>query len=146
MAGYIYDVECYSNFFCASFIEIKTKLEVIDNYCKADWKKDIDLKQSTLKELNIKTFIICNCDNYEINQVEELCKFVKDECIILVGYNNRNYDDLMLDYLLNGTKGCLFWIERPRVTSSVYSRSSPKPTPIAIVLILISKLLSFLNR
>ena len=99
MAGYIYDVECYSNFFCASFIEIKTKLEVIDNYCKADWKKDIDLKQSTLKELNIKTFIICNCDNYEINQVEELCKFVKDECIILVGYNNRNYDDLMLDYL-----------------------------------------------
>ena len=99
MAGYIYDVECYSNFFCASFIEIKTKLEVVDNYCKADWKKDIDLKQSTLKELNIKTFIICNCDNYEINQVEELCKFVKDECIILVGYNNRNYDDLMLDYL-----------------------------------------------
>lgn len=103
MAGYIYDIECYPNFFCATFIEIKTKLDLINEYCKADWRKQYELKQEILTNLNVKTFIIASFENNElideINHVDELRKFIKDECTILIGYNNRNYDDVLLDYI-----------------------------------------------
>ncbi len=44
------------------------------------------------------------------------------------------------------SKGVRLMIERPRVISSAYSSSSPKETPLARVVILISRSLNFRNR
>jgi len=67
---YCYDIECYPNLFCVTFIDIKNT----DN-----------IFQFTIFE--------------DINELEELSVFMSSvKC--LIGYNSLYYDDLILKYLL----------------------------------------------
>jgi hypothetical protein len=76
--SFCFDLECYQNFFSAVFIHINS-----------DAKRE---------------FIIFNDPRdpkLNINQFNELMVFVQSEVLTLIGYNNRDYDDMLLKHLLN---------------------------------------------
>lgn len=49
---------------------------------------------------DIKTFIIHN----EVNQLEEYVQFLLNDCEIMIGYNNINYDYPLLHFILTNYK------------------------------------------
>ena len=63
---YLYDVEVFKNFFCATFLSIDTDQKVIDQYIQADIKHDWILKQSIIKEFKYEMFIISDINNFLI--------------------------------------------------------------------------------
>ena len=95
---YIYDIECYPNFFSVIFVNANTKQELINKYIEADIDKDEKVKQDTLRKIDYKLFVIYTDDS--INDISGLVNFVK-RTKVLVGYNNNKYDDILIDYIVS---------------------------------------------
>lgn len=66
---YVYDIECFNNFFCVTF-------------------KDVDTKEVIYYEIN----------PYKENSIEDIYNFIKDNKKWFIGYNNYFYDNQILNY------------------------------------------------
>lgn len=93
MTAWFYDIETYPNFICFVFVPVRDSFPLQD-YIYADKRKDMDKKLQILLDNGGKIFIISE----QINHLVELNKFVRN-ISILVGFNNRSFDDNILDYL-----------------------------------------------
>lgn len=98
---YLYDIEVYKNFFCATFISNDTDKNVINKYIDSDIKGDETSRLQSLRDFKYEQFIISDIDGYpKVNDFTRLGVFIeKAKSIILVGYNNHIYDDIMIDYI-----------------------------------------------
>jgi hypothetical protein len=94
MQGHIYDIEVYPNGFWASFIPVTASKEALQKYIDADIDKKIWEKESALIELGVIVFGIFG----ERNDLKELVAFLH-EVPLLIGYNNKLYDNLIIDML-----------------------------------------------
>jgi len=70
---YIYDVEVFKNFFCATFMKLNSG--------------------------EFQTFVI----HQSRNDVEGLCNFLQKENLRLIGFNNIHYDGVILNYVIHNT-------------------------------------------
>ena len=95
MKQYCYDVEVFKNFWSAVFIDTSTPRKAIEEYCKADYTHDIELKNEILTKI-IKPIIFVITPNH--NDLSLFMNFMINHKI-LVGYNNINYDDIIIDWL-----------------------------------------------
>lgn len=110
MSAYCYDIEIYPNFFCVSFINLFTDKAKIKKYCEDDWK-GLNTEHA-YSQMDIKRFIIDETHN-DVNKLIEFVGTVK----LLIGYNNKNYDDNMLDLIIIYLQGksnlhCLEFLNR----------------------------------
>ena len=98
---YFYDIEVYKNFFCATFISNDTSKIAVEKYISCDIKGDNEGKLQALRDFKYDTFIISSINNYpNLNDFQRLGMFIeKAKSMILVGYNNMMYDDIMIDYI-----------------------------------------------
>lgn len=94
MQAHIYDIEVYPNGLWASFIPVDASKEALQKYIDADIDKKIWEKESALKELDIIVFGIFGSRN----ELKELVNFL-NEVPALIGYNNKHYDNLIMDLL-----------------------------------------------
>jgi hypothetical protein len=101
-SGYFYDIECYPNYFTIGFLPINTNKDIVDSYCKADWQGRYDDKSEILKQLNIHRFTISGNNNLGTNRIAllNLKDFILNEVVVLVGFDNYRYDNLLIDYVL----------------------------------------------
>ena len=91
--NYIYDIEIFPNYFLVSFIDINAK--GVDEYIKADINNDLVAKKKALAKINPKVFSIFE----EVNDLKALISFLNDKnTVILIGFNNFNYDDFIDNY------------------------------------------------
>jgi hypothetical protein len=95
ITGAFYDLEVFTNFFSASFLDINTPQNLIDEYIAADIAKDKDRKLEVLSKINHKVFII----HENRNDIKGLYDFM-DHIKLLIGFNNSHYDDILMDVLL----------------------------------------------
>lgn len=93
---YVYDLECFLNFHCATFMELETK--------------------------QIKQFVI----HKSRNNFSEYIKFLQEEVSGLIGFNNLDYDYPILHYLLTLKEQLFATIELPevRLTRQIYNKSN----------------------
>jgi hypothetical protein len=98
MNSYFYDVESYSNLYTFAFIQVKDRFP-LSGYIEADLNKDVDLKMQILNSNGAKLFII----HKSRNDLASLVKFIRNTSI-LVGFNNRSFDDNIVDYILINEK------------------------------------------
>ena len=99
MDAYFYDIEVTTSVFLVTFLPIETSNELIEAYIKADMLKDqqkrTEYKAKILAATNAKQFVLLdkNCSH-----LLPLVEFISQQ-IILIGFNNENYDDSMLDII-----------------------------------------------
>lgn len=93
MKGYFYDVELFPNLFTVTFIPINKDFP-LSEYIRFDKIKDQEGKFKLLASLGSKFFIL----NKDVNNLIELENFIRSTSL-LVGFNNRSYDDNVLDYI-----------------------------------------------
>lgn len=92
---YYYNVECYPNYFTAMFIDSATNKEYIQGYIDSDIKNDNSEKMRYLNLIAPVVFIIDDTRN----DTELIVRFFNTHKI-LVGFNNRNYDNTFIDFLI----------------------------------------------
>lgn len=112
---YIYDLECFRNFFSATFIPYNTPQDIIDLYIRMDLVKNEVAKKEILEAIGAKVFVIYRAieegvdpatpfplykDENNITQIQELYAFFKKHKT-LIGYNSFNYDMTMLDIFIH---------------------------------------------
>lgn len=97
---YFYDLECYTNFFYALFISADTPDEALTEYIEADKYNDVERKRVALSNLTYVDFTIFNDSITTHNDVQELVKFIDSEMNLFIGFNNDEYDNLLLDYII----------------------------------------------
>lgn len=96
MKTYCYDVEVFPNFFSVVFIDVDTDPKLIEAYEIADYTGNDTMKHRILKEyIKPYTFIICDVRN----DLDLLIDFMTTHKL-LVGFNNINYDDNILDAII----------------------------------------------
>lgn len=93
--AYIYDLEVYPNLFMGIFINLDPKYNAyINEYIACDIKGDLKGKIEALRHVDYKVFTVSE----NINESMALANWmVKKQ---LVGYNNHNYDDKILRFLV----------------------------------------------
>jgi len=94
MVAQIYDVETFPNGFWVSFIPVNADKELFQQYVDADIDHNIERKIELIPLLGIKVFGIFGSRN----DLKELVQFVQS-CPILIGFNNKLYDNLLIDFL-----------------------------------------------
>jgi hypothetical protein len=117
MQAHIYDIEVYPNGLWASFIPVTASQEALHEYIEADIDKEYDAKEAALIKLDIKVFGIFGSRN----DLKELVHFL-NTVPILIGYNNKLYDNLIMDML------CIKYTQLSRydtnqITSEAYQLS-----------------------
>lgn len=103
---FVYDVECYPNFFEVSFIPLTVDVKYIKAYIKADMAGNKEDKKALLKAMQARTFMIFKGegkDTYSKNDTVLLADFMS-RYKILYGYNSYGYDSLMMDIFLHHYK------------------------------------------
>jgi len=108
MEQYVYDLECFDALFTGIFIKVTPEnTKLLEIYEKADIENDDVLMVETLKKLDYKKFIITHDKSYY--DLYDLVKFINRQDLLLYGFNNRDYDDLLLNAILLyiGTKKLL---------------------------------------
>jgi hypothetical protein len=116
-----YDIECLPNHFRITFLDINASPEAIDAYIDADINKDEPARLRALEYINYKTFVI----SPEEDQRDELYNFMLG-IILLVGFNNLKYDDLMIDYCMIAIRGSRepgCWISTDKLNNFLYDRT-----------------------
>jgi len=95
---YAYDIECYPNVFTITFVNMdKSNDAAIDAFIKADIKDGAcDKTDRLINEIDKEVFIISN----DVNDAFRLRDFLSLSPT-LAGYNNQNYDDILLAYLMD---------------------------------------------
>jgi len=97
MAAYCYDIECFDSLFTVIFIPATKQINhLLDKYEFNDIN-NID-NTDTIKEIGIKKFIIDY--NLKHNDAVLLASWLVKEKPLLYGYNNHNYDDLLLNAII----------------------------------------------
>lgn len=96
MKTYLYDLEVFPNFFSATFIDAATDINHVKAYVEADYKGDKKTKMFILSEL-IKPQIFLVTPT--INDLSLFMDFMTTHKT-LIGYNNINYDDIIVDFIL----------------------------------------------
>ncbi len=94
--SYFYDLEIYPNYFELGFCPTTIDKLVIDEYIKADLKND-KYTMNNIVSKHFKLISIKKGTKVNLNIIRDFIKNIK----CLVGYNNRNYDDNILDYFLH---------------------------------------------
>jgi hypothetical protein len=99
--SWIYNIECYPNYFQVTFLDTHRSQTIVDSYINHDIDNHVKAKTNRidlLKRKNeLKTFTICT--EQDINESIALIRFLQEECYFLIGFNNNNYDELMLSYV-----------------------------------------------
>jgi len=100
MDAYFYDLECYHTLFMGIFIPFNAPQALIDEYIHTDVyvpepARSVH-KALLLKKMNALQFAI----HYDVNDLNELFAFLNSQGLILFGFNNNKYDDIMLAFLL----------------------------------------------
>ncbi len=100
---YIYDVETLPNFFSVIFMEAGQD-KLVKEYIEADKNNNELDKSLVISKIKHKLFVIySDLENNEINDLDKLFKFLvvndRRKNLTLVGYNNLQYDDIMIDYI-----------------------------------------------
>lgn len=72
MKAYLFDIECYKNFFCCGFKEVKTGEK--------------------------KVFALYDIQGQKVNNLSGLSSFVRNN--ILIGFHNKEYDNQLVNFLL----------------------------------------------
>lgn len=115
--SYVYDVEIFPNFLGITFIPENTNQKIIDGYIKVDklLRTKIDtmslddvikyreMKEKLLQAMNIKQFNVYKFKDNERNDLPLIMNFFQSHKV-LTGYNSVNYDDIMLDLIINEYK------------------------------------------
>lgn len=91
---YAYDIESLPNFFCVTFIDVTTPDSLIDSYLKARRENDGDLMHDLIQRMDARIFEISDT----VNDLPLLVDFLST-VRTLVAYNNKEYDDIILDYI-----------------------------------------------
>lgn len=94
MIAHIYDVEVFPNGFWASFIPVNADKILLQEYIDADIDKNYERKLELIPLLNIRVFGIFGSRN----DLTELIEFIQS-VPLLVGFNSKMYDNLIIDYL-----------------------------------------------
>ena len=100
-----YDIECYRNFFYACFISSTTPKAYLDEYIEADKHNDVEAKAIALSKMDYRDFTIfsdlddLSGDN-DVCQITELVEYIDTPQHLLVGFNNNEYDDIMINYMI----------------------------------------------
>lgn len=98
MDSYVYDIECFESLFTATFISADKKYEdILLQYELADITKDVERKKYYLSLVPHHIFIITHEDN---SQLPALARFINNKNLLLYGYNNLQYDDILLKAIL----------------------------------------------
>jgi len=97
MKSYFYDLETYPNYFLAVFIDTDTPQHLIDKYTEADIDDDPTRMAEAMEEIKPIMFFVIHDDAREINQIQELLLFIDNPDVILIGFNNNRYDDIILN-------------------------------------------------
>ena len=98
---FIYDIEVAPNLFMITFINANSNPAIIDAYEKAAIANNQEHLAILTNALGVRTFIVA--PNYR-NDLPLLTSFMQRHKN-LIGYNNNNYDDLILDYIcMYGTR------------------------------------------
>jgi len=96
---YAYDIETYPNFFSITFINIAWKHFYA--YIEADINKDRPVKEILIaegvKDDSIYIYVDTGQEDFIIDDLKD---FLREKVDVLFGYNNSEYDDLMLDLIL----------------------------------------------
>jgi len=100
MKSAVYDLEIYRNYFNGIFIDVKTDRKLIQQYIDADIDGDKELMKEVLSKVNHRSFIV---KDGNLEQLAEFVDFV-DTLGTIFGFNNYNYDDLMLDFIVRSYK------------------------------------------
>ena len=91
---YIYDLEVFPNFFSSTFVNTKDSLDK-------------------------RVFIVFD----KTNQSGELHDFLRDSVEYLIGYNNKKYDDLILNYIIENSID-FSWGDSNEITKQLYGLSN----------------------
>jgi hypothetical protein len=94
MIGAYFDIEVFENYVSLLFLDMNVDQQWIDAYIEADIINDEMGKKYALNHIDYKQFILHN-DRYDI---EAFYLFMKD-IKLLIGFNNKHYDDLIIDFL-----------------------------------------------
>jgi hypothetical protein len=97
MQAYFYDLEDYPNYFLAVFIPLDTPQQLIDKYVNADILDDEVIMAEIMELINPTIFFVMYDDERQVNQIEELLTFIDNPDVILIGFNNNRYDDILLN-------------------------------------------------
>jgi len=97
---YFYDLECYRNVFLGIFISSASDPNALEEYIEADKYKDKARKNIALSRLIYKKFVIFHDTegDRDINELKELREFLFEPELHLTGFNNYEYDDILLLY------------------------------------------------
>jgi len=93
--NYIYDIETYPNIFMLTCINANVHLDVVSAYERAAIDNNVQLMKQLEPHLDVKCFIVSH--EYR-NDLPLLLSFMSRHKL-MIGYNNHNYDNLILDYI-----------------------------------------------
>lgn len=95
----LYDIENYPNYCCFIFIDLNLDNNILNLFIDADIRNNAKDIKKYLNMLPIYKFRIFKDENREINEIPELVTFFREHKI-LIGFNNLNYDDELVDTTL----------------------------------------------
>lgn len=98
MKVYFYDLECYPNCLLGVFIPFDTRQEDVDTYCQADIVEDKEKMAETLTRINPVVFLTMFDDERAVDQLAEMAMFMDNPEVIVIGFNNNEYDDTIINY------------------------------------------------
>jgi len=99
---YFFDLEVYTNIFLGIFISAESDPDVLNEYIEADKYKRLNEKANALSRLVFRKFIIFSDPNGEedINESYEFKLFIDEPDLHIIGFNNNEYDDFVIDYFI----------------------------------------------
>ena len=98
MITWVYDIECYKNFFCITFIPLDVDIRLVNAYKHADLAHNEADKKALLRAMKAKQFTIYNGIS-SINESSLIVNFFSTYKVCY-GYNSSNYDATMMDIFL----------------------------------------------
>ena len=99
MITWVYDIECYKNFFCITFIPLDVDIRLVNAYKHADLAHNEADKKALLRAMKAKQFTIYNGIS-SINQSNLIVDFFS-AYKVLYGYNSSNSVIRTLEFCIN---------------------------------------------
>lgn len=98
MKSYFYDIENYPNFFLAVLIDLDCLQSDIDDYIRADIHDNIPDRQAALERIQPIIFMVMYDGTEVIDEMDAFLTFIDNPDVFLIGFNNNEYDDIVLNY------------------------------------------------
>jgi hypothetical protein len=100
MKRYFFDYEVYPNCLLGVFIDVDTPQEYIDEYVNADINDDDIRMGEAMEKINPQIFITMYDDERVVDQLDEMLLFIDSPDVMVIGYNNNLYDDIISNYCI----------------------------------------------